>query len=73
MSHQRRAADEPSDGGQVMLLMVFFAVIVAGLITVIVDISTVFLAQREMRGRFGSFTGAASNGMARWMDVRAMR
>lgn len=32
-----------------MLLMIFFAVIVAGLITVIVDVSTVFLAQREMQ------------------------
>lgn len=41
------AAD--SDDGQVMLLMIFFAVIVAGLVTVIVDVSTVFLAQREMQ------------------------
>ena len=32
-----------------MILMIFFAVIVAGLITVIVDVSTVFLAQREMQ------------------------
>jgi uncharacterized membrane protein len=39
----------PRDDGQVMILMVFFAVIVAGLITVIVDVSTVFLAQREMQ------------------------
>jgi Flp pilus assembly protein TadG len=38
-----------ADQGQVMLLIVFFAVIVAGLITVVVDVSTVFLAQREMQ------------------------
>src|SRR5665213_2474411 len=37
------------DDGSVMILMIFFAVIVAGLITVIVDVSTVFLAQREMQ------------------------
>jgi Flp pilus assembly protein TadG len=37
------------DDGQVMLLMVFFAVIIAALITVIVDVSTVFLAEREMQ------------------------
>ena len=38
-----------ADEGQVMLLIVFFVVIVAGLITVVVDVSTVFLAQREMQ------------------------
>jgi Flp pilus assembly protein TadG len=37
------------ESGQVMLLIIFFAVIVAGLITVVVDVSTVFLAQREMQ------------------------
>jgi Flp pilus assembly protein TadG len=37
------------DDGSVMILMIFFAVIVAGLVTVIVDASTVFLAQREMQ------------------------
>jgi Flp pilus assembly protein TadG len=41
--------DDRHDDGQVMLLMVFFAVIIAALITVIVDVSTVFLAQREMQ------------------------
>jgi Flp pilus assembly protein TadG len=44
------------DDGQVMLLMVFFALIIAALITVIVDVSTVFLAQREMQS---SADGAA--------------
>jgi uncharacterized membrane protein len=43
---RRRSRDE---AGQVMLLMVFFAVIVAGLITVVVDVSTVFLAQRQLQ------------------------
>lgn len=42
-------ATDATDGGQVMLLIVFFAVIVAALITVVVDVSTVFLAQREMQ------------------------
>ncbi|HEY0869445.1 MAG TPA: Tad domain-containing protein [Acidothermaceae bacterium] len=40
---------EAGDEGQVMLLMVFFAVTVAALITAVVDVSTVFLAQREMQ------------------------
>lgn len=40
---------DTTDEGQVMLLMVFFAVIVAALITAVVDVSTVFLAQREMQ------------------------
>src|SRR5665213_630107 len=38
-----------ADEGQVMLLIVFFVVIVGVLITVVVDVSTVFLAQREMQ------------------------
>jgi|SRR5665213_456926 len=37
------------DGGSVMLLMIFLALIIAGLITVVTDVSTVFLAQREMQ------------------------
>ena len=37
------------EAGSVTILMIFFAVIVAGLIAVIVDVSTVFLAQREMQ------------------------
>ena len=37
------------DGGQVMILMIFLAVVIAGLITAVVDVSTVFLAQREMQ------------------------
>ncbi len=40
---------DDGDDGQVMLLMIFFAVIVAALVTVVVDVSTVFLAQREMQ------------------------
>ncbi len=32
-----------------MLLMIFLALIIAGLITVVTDVSTVFLAQREMQ------------------------
>jgi len=37
------------DEGQVMILMVCFAVIIAALITVVVDVSTVFLAQRQLQ------------------------
>jgi len=44
------ANQEPAaDGGSVMLLMIFLALIIAGLITVVADVSTVFLAQREMQ------------------------
>jgi Flp pilus assembly protein TadG len=54
---RRESEDE---AGQVMLLMIFFAVIVAGLITVIVDVSTVFLAQREMQSTADGAALAAS-------------
>jgi Flp pilus assembly protein TadG len=37
------------DEGSVMILMIFLALIIAGLITVVTDVSTVFLAQREMQ------------------------
>lgn len=42
---RRNAADE----GSVMLLMIFLAMVIAGLVTVVTDVSTVFLAQREMQ------------------------
>ncbi len=38
-----------NDDGQVMILMIFFALIVAAVITAVVDVSTLFLAQREMQ------------------------
>jgi len=37
------------DDGTIMLLVIFFVVIVVGLITVVVDVSTLFLAQRELQ------------------------
>jgi uncharacterized membrane protein len=37
------------DDGQLMILMIFFALIIAAIITAVVDVSTVFLAQREMQ------------------------
>jgi uncharacterized membrane protein len=40
---------ESNDDGQLMILMIFFALIVAAVITAVVDVSTVFLAQREMQ------------------------
>jgi Flp pilus assembly protein TadG len=39
----------PDDDGQLMILMIFFALIVAGVITAVVDVSTVFLAQRQLQ------------------------
>jgi uncharacterized membrane protein len=42
----RRTKD---DEGTITLLVVFFAVIVAALITVVVDASTVFLAERQLQ------------------------
>jgi Flp pilus assembly protein TadG len=38
-----------SDDGTVMILMIFFALIVAAVITAVVDVSTVFLAQRQLQ------------------------
>ena len=37
------------DDGQIAILIVFFAIIIAALITAVVDVSTVFLAQRELQ------------------------
>lgn len=51
-----------------MLLMVFFAVIIAGLITVVVDVSTVFLAQREMQ----STADGAALAAAQQADLRSI-
>jgi uncharacterized membrane protein len=59
---------DAADDGQVMLLMIFFAVIIAGLITVIVDISTVFLAQREMQ----STADGAALAAAQQADLQAI-
>ncbi|MDQ1496572.1 MAG: hypothetical protein QOG69_3055 [Actinomycetota bacterium] len=63
-----RGAEDGSDAGQVMLLMIFFAVIIAGLLTVIVDVSTVFLAQRELQ----STADGAALAAAQQADVRAI-
>ena len=56
------------DDGQVMLLMIFFAVIIAALITVVVDVSTVFLAQREMQ----STADGAALAATQQPDLRAV-
>jgi len=45
----RRRPLDGDDSGTVMILVIFFAVIIAGLITVVVDVSTVFLARRELQ------------------------
>jgi uncharacterized membrane protein len=44
---KRRSAG--TDDGTVMILMIFFALIVAAVITAVVDVSTVFLAQRQLQ------------------------
>jgi Flp pilus assembly protein TadG len=59
---------ERGEDGQVMLLMVFFAVIIAGLITVVVDVSTVFLAQRQMQ----STADGAALAAAQQVDLPAI-
>ena len=65
MTRSRRRG---GDDGQVMLLMVFFAVIIAGLITVVVDVSTVFLAQRQMQ----STADGAALAAAQQVDLPAI-
>lgn len=51
-----------SDSGSIMILMIFFAVIVAGLITVVVDVSTVFLGNRDLQSLAdGAVAAAAQN------------
>jgi Flp pilus assembly protein TadG len=56
------------DEGSVMLLMIFLALIIAGLITVVTDVSTVFLAQREMQ----STADGAALAAAQQADLRAV-
>jgi Flp pilus assembly protein TadG len=49
-----------NDEGTIMILVIFFAVIIAGLITVVVDVSTVFLAQRELQSVADGAAAAAA-------------
>jgi uncharacterized membrane protein len=56
------------DEGSVMLLMIFMAVIIAGLITVAADVSTLFLAQREMQ----STADGAALAAAQQADLQAV-
>jgi uncharacterized membrane protein len=48
------------DEGTVSLLIVFFALIIAALITVIVDASTVFLAERQLQSLADGAAAAAA-------------
>lgn len=57
---QASAVCAGSDDGTIMILVIFFAVIVAGLITVVVDVSTVFLAQREVQSVADGAAAAAA-------------
>ena len=56
------------DDGTVTLLIVFFALIVAALITVVVDASTVFLAERQLQ----SVADGAAASAAQRADVGAI-
>jgi Flp pilus assembly protein TadG len=56
------------DEGSVMLLMIFLALIIVGLITVVTDVSTVFLAQREMQ----STADGAALAAAQEADLQAV-
>jgi Flp pilus assembly protein TadG len=38
-----------SDDGTVLILMIFFALIIAAVVTAVIDVSTVFLAQRQLQ------------------------
>jgi uncharacterized membrane protein len=51
-----------------MLLMIFMALIIAGLITLVTDVSTVFLAQREMQ----STADGAALAAAQQADLQAV-
>ena len=57
-----------NDEGSVMLLMIFLTLIIAGLITVVSDVSTVFLAQREMQ----STADGAALAAAQQADLQAV-
>jgi uncharacterized membrane protein len=48
------------DDGTIMILTVFFALIVAALVTVVVDVSTIFLAKRELQSVADSAVAAAA-------------
>jgi len=61
----RRAAD---DEGTITLLIVFFALIIAALVTVIVDTSTVFLAERQLQ----SLADGAAASAAQRADLGAI-
>jgi Flp pilus assembly protein TadG len=65
---RQRSSSEAADEGTVLVLMVFFALIIAALITVVVDVSTMFLAQREMAA---TADGAALDAVQR-ADVAAI-
>ena len=56
------------DEGSVMLLMIFMTLIIVGLITVVTDVSTVFLAQREMQ----STADGAALAAAQQADLEAV-
>lgn len=56
------------DEGTVTLLIVFFALIIAALITVVVDVSTVFLAERQLQ----SLADGAAAAAAQRADVGAI-
>lgn len=56
------------DDGSVMILMIFFGLIVAGLVVVITDVSTVFLGTRALQAAADGAVAAA----AQKADVKVM-
>lgn len=67
------------DGGQISLLIVFFGLVILGFTTVIVDLSTVFLAQRALQAtadgaaltaaQHVSLAGAYTTEPAEWLPL----
>jgi uncharacterized membrane protein len=56
------------DDGTITILVIFFGVIIAGLVTVIVDASTVFLAERQLQ----AIADGAAAAAAQRADVAAI-
>jgi uncharacterized membrane protein len=59
------AAGASAEAGTIMILTIFFGVIIAALITVVADVSTVFLAERELQ----SVADAAAADAAQQADL----
>jgi uncharacterized membrane protein len=52
-----------AEAGTILILLIFFVVIVAGLITVVVDVSTMFIATRGLQGVADGAVSEAAQGV----------